>query len=172
MPRLQIVQASVKDADTLRKISRQTFEETFKDTNTPENLNLYLDQSFNKDKLSRELQHPGSFFYFACLNHQEVAYLKINFDDAQTEFSHQGGMEIERIYVLKDYWGQSIGQTLLDYALAMAVQQQKPFVWLGVWEKNYRALRFYEKNGFVVFDKHVFPVGHDPQTDLLMKKTL
>ncbi len=170
MSELQIRKASTHDVEVLIQVSRQTFEETFHDTNTRENLNRYLDESFNRDQLTRELSNPLSLFYLAILHERVVGYLKLNVGAAQTEFSQQGGLEIERIYVIKEYLGKSIGQALLDYALALALEQQSTFVWLGVWEKNYRALRFYEKNGFVLFGKHIFQVGDDPQTDLLMKK--
>ncbi|MFO7977838.1 MAG: GNAT family N-acetyltransferase [Bacteroidales bacterium] len=172
MSELQIRTATIKDVGILNEIGRQTFEETFRDTNTSENLTRYLDESFNQEQLMRELSHPSSFFYLATREDLVVGYLKLNVGDAQTEFSQQGGLEIERIYVIKEYWGKSVGQALLDYALGIAAGQKNSFVWLGVWEKNYRALRFYRKNGFVPFDQHIFQVGDDPQTDLLMKKML
>jgi len=73
---------------------------------------------------------------------------------------------------MKKYWGQSIGQTLLNFALNLAAEQKCTTVWLGVWERNYRALRFYQKNGFQPFDRHIFQVGDDPQWDILMKKEI
>ncbi|GJH39565.1 hypothetical protein RCZ04_01150 [Capnocytophaga sp. HP1101] len=81
-------------------------------------------------------------------------------------------MEIERIYVLKSFHGSGVGQELYQKAITVAREQAVQYVWLGVWEQNPRAIRFYEKNGFVPFDKHVFVLGNDPQTDILMKKTL
>ncbi len=172
MPDLQIRKASLEDVTLLNKIGRQTFYETFFDTNTQENLTKYLDESFTDEKLGQELAVPSSLFYLALVENQVVGYLKLNFGEAQTEFRQEGGFEIERIYVIKEFWGKSIGQALLEFALSIAREQKSSFVWLGVWEKNYRAIRFYVKNGFVPFDKHIFQVGDDPQTDVLMKKKL
>lgn len=172
MPHLQIRKASIRDFSVLNKIGRQTFTETFHDTNTEENLRKYLDESFDDKKLKEELSNPSTWIYLASLEDKVVGYLKVNFGQAQTEFKHDGWFEIERIYVVREYWGKTIGQALLDFALALASEQKCSCVWLGVWEKNYRAIRFYEKNGFLPFDKHIFQVGNDPQWDLLMKKRI
>ncbi len=172
MRKLHIRKASVNDVSMLKEIGRQTFIETFQDTNTAENLRMYLDESFNDKKLGAELSNPSSWFYFAVIGDKVVGYLKVNVGQAQTEFRRDGWFEIERIYVLKEFWGKSIGQEMLDFALALASEQERSVVWLGVWERNYRAIRFYEKNGFSPFDKHIFQMGDDPQWDILMKRTI
>jgi diamine N-acetyltransferase len=172
MPELQIRKVSVKEVSLLKEIGRQTFIDTFHDTNTEENLRKYLDDSFNDERLKDELSNPLSKFYFAAYDDKVVGYLKVNFGQAQTEFKHDDWFEIERIYVVREFWGKSIGQTLLDFALTLASEEKISHAWLGVWEKNYRAIRFYEKNGFRPFDKHIFQVGNDPQWDLLMKKKI
>lgn len=172
MPELQIRKASVKDVSLLREIGRQTFYDTFQDTNSEENLKKYLDESFDDERLKEELSNPSSWFYFAAYDDRVVGYLKVNFGQAQTEFKHNDWFEIERIYVVREFWGKSIGQALLDFAIILASRQKISHAWLGVWEKNYRAIRFYEKNGFRPFDKHIFQVGNDPQWDLLMKKKI
>ncbi len=81
-------------------------------------------------------------------------------------------VEIERIYVLHDFHGKGVAQRLYDKAIQVARLKHADFVWLGVWEENPRAIRFYQKNGFVVFDKHTFLLGTDEQTDLMMKLVL
>jgi ribosomal protein S18 acetylase RimI-like enzyme len=81
-------------------------------------------------------------------------------------------LEIERIYVLKDFHGKSVGQMLYKKALEIAQMKKVSYVWLGVWEENPRAISFYKKNGFVEFDKHIFKLGDDEQTDIMMKLIL
>jgi diamine N-acetyltransferase len=172
MQNIYIRKVSITDLDTLARVSRTTFYETFHDTNTKENLYKYLNESFHPDKLTEEILNPLSEFYFAVTQEQVVGYLKVNRGDAQTEFKDPAGFEIERIYILQAYLGKSIGQTLLDYSLTLAAQYNCSFAWLGVWENNFRAIRFYQKNGFVIFNRHVFPVGDDPQIDLLMRRMI
>jgi diamine N-acetyltransferase len=172
IPKLQIRKASIRDVSILKEIGRQTFYETFHDTNTEENLTTYLDQSFTDEKLKQELSNPSSRFYIATKGDKVVGYLKVNFGQAQTEFRFDGWFEVERIYVVQEFWGKSIGQALLNFAINLASEQESSCVWLGVWEKNHRAIRFYEKNGFVPFDRHIFQVGDDSQWDLLLKKEI
>jgi diamine N-acetyltransferase len=169
---LLIRKAAIEDVELLARVSRTTFYETFHDTNTKENLDKYLNESFNSEKLIGEMLNPFSEFYFAMVQGRAAGYLKVNRGEAQTEFKDPEGFEIERIYVLKEYLGKSVGQALLDYSLDLAAQCQCSHAWLGVWENNHRAIHFYQKNGFTVFDRHIFPVGDDPQIDLLMKRVL
>ncbi|WP_316832085.1 GNAT family N-acetyltransferase [Pedobacter aquatilis] len=164
----------VKHADIaeLQKIGRETFLETFSTTNSAENMKDYLDKSFSDDNLLRELNNAESSFYFAILAGKVVGYLKLNTGSAQTEKNMPDALEIERIYVLAGFHGKSVGQSLFNKALEFAKEKNYKVVWLGVWENNHRAIKFYAKNGFEVFDSHVFHLGADKQTDLMMKKQL
>src|SRR5690606_11765120 len=151
---------------------RETFYETFTGSNTEENMKSYLESGFSTDKLTAELNSKTSEFYFAKLGSEVIGYLKLNFGQSQTELKDEKALEIERIYVLKEFHGKKIGQILYDKALEVAKDIEADYVWLGVWEENPRAISFYRKNGFVEFDKHIFVLGDDEQTDILMKLEL
>jgi ribosomal protein S18 acetylase RimI-like enzyme len=101
-----------------------------------------------------------------------IGYLKVNFGKAQTDFKEDDSIEIERVYVVVEFHGKEVGKKLLDKAIEISREQNAKSVWLGVWEKNYKAIRFYHKNGFVEFGKHPFILGDDIQTDILMKRHL
>jgi len=171
MNKIEIKLATINDLPQLQSIGRQTFSETFDSTNTKENMQKYLDESFSAAKLTTELNDPNALFYFAMLQSKVIGYLKINFGPSQTEFQDDRAVEIERIYVLSEFHGKNVGQMLYDKSLEIALQKKAESVWLGVWEHNYRAINFYKKNGFVAFDKHIFKLGHAEQTDLLMRLT-
>lgn len=166
---IEIRKATLSDLETIQKISIQTFIETFAAVNTPENIDNYIKDSLNTERLKAELNNLNSQFYIAYSNDDVVGYLKINFGDAQTESFNENALEVQRIYVLQNFHGKNIGQLLLDEVKKIAKSTGVDSVWLGVWEENHRAIRFYTKNGFVVFDKHVFIMGNDEQTDLLMQ---
>lgn len=172
MNTVKIVQAGYTEVQDLQKIGRQTFTETFAEHNSAQNLADYLDESFATTKLTKELNNPESNFYFAYVGNVLAGYLKINFGDAQTEIIDELAMEIERIYVLKDFQRQKVGQALFQKALDVAAETSCSNIWLGVWEKNHKALNFYRKNGFEEFDQHIFRIGDDEQTDFLMKRTI
>jgi ribosomal protein S18 acetylase RimI-like enzyme len=166
---ITIKRATSQDVHALQKIGRQTFFETFSSGNTEENMKVYLEEGFSILKLTSELENKNSQFYFAILDHDIIGYLKLNVGPSQTELKDKGALEIERIYVLQDFHGKKVGQLLYEKAISVAKELKADYVWLGVWEKNQRAIRFYEKNGFVEFDKHIFRLGNDEQTDIMMR---
>ena len=167
-----ISRVGVNDVEQLQAISRSTFVQTFDEHNDAEDMKAYLDTSFAIDKLTAELSNPNSEFYFAIDNEIIIGYLKVNTGSAQTENKDASAFEIERIYVDQNYLGKKIGQLLFEKAIDLAKVKKASYVWLGVWEENHRALAFYKKNGFIPFDKHIFKLGNDEQTDIMMKLQL
>ncbi|WP_284460733.1 GNAT family N-acetyltransferase [Chryseobacterium sp.] len=172
MPSITIQKAGIKDLEIIQNLGIQTFSETFAEDNTEEAMKKYLEESFNTAKLTAELNTPDSFFYIAWEEDNPIGYLKVNSGKGQTELQDETSLEIERIYVKKSHHGKKVGQILYDQAVETAQHLRKSYLWLGVWEKNLRALHFYRKNGFVEFDKHIFRLGNEEQTDLMMKKIL
>jgi ribosomal protein S18 acetylase RimI-like enzyme len=172
MQEIEIQKVTLGDIDRLQKIGRKTFSETFSAGNTEENLKKYLEEGFSVEKLTAEISNPNSEFYFAILDNQVIGYLKLNFGQSQTELKDDKALEIERIYVLKEFHGKNVGQILYEKAMQIAKENGADYVWLGVWEENPRAINFYKKNGFVEFDKHIFKLGNDEQTDIMMKLNL
>lgn len=169
MDNIEIKKANQSDIELLQNIGRQTFYEKFTEDNSEENMLKYASEAYSFEKIASEVNNPNSQFYLATLNNQTVGYLKINFGDAQTELQDPQGLELERIYVLKEFQGRKIGQVLFEKTLEIARQAKCNFVWLGVWEENTGAIKFYEKNGLKAFGKHIFMLGDDPQTDIMMK---
>lgn len=172
MEPITIRHISLADLSLLQAIGRQSFSETFAAGNTEANMQRYLEEGFSAEKLTTELANKHSRFYFAELDGHVIGYLKLNFGPAQTDLRDDRAVEIERIYVLQAYHGKQVGQLLYEKALEVARGAAAHYVWLGVWEENPRAIRFYEKNGFADFDKHVFKLGEDEQTDILMRLSL
>ncbi|MBK9719025.1 MAG: GNAT family N-acetyltransferase [Saprospiraceae bacterium] len=172
MTDINIKKVPFDDIDKLQSLSKQTFFESFSSGNTEENIQKYLDEAFSVSSLTEELNDNNAAFYFAILEDMEIGYLKLNFGPSQTELQGDRAVEIERIYVLNAFQGKRVGQALFGKAIEIARQKGADYVWLGVWEENLKAINFYKKNGFVVFDKHLFKLGNDEQTDLMMKLEL
>jgi len=169
MVNIDLIRATISDIIQLQQISRQTFYETFSPANTKENMRKYLEEELSTVRLTDELVNNDSEFYFALLEKNVIGYLKLNFGKSQTELQDDNALELERIYVLKEFQGKRVGQLLYDQAVQIARQRNVDYIWLGVWEKNIRARNFYQKNGLVEFDKHIFKLGNDVQTDIMMK---
>ncbi|MBW8522794.1 GNAT family N-acetyltransferase [Chryseobacterium chendengshani] len=172
MDSIEIKKVNLNDLSKLQVIAKQTFFDTFSPDNTAENTEKYMNESFTTEKLTSEIENKNSEFYFAISENEVIGYLKVNSGDAQTELKKENALEIERIYVSKDFHGKKVGQILYDKALTIAKEKNADYVWLGVWEKNTRAIQFYSKNGFAEFDQHIFMFGDEKQTDIMMRKEI
>ncbi len=165
-----------EDLEEVCKIGALTFEETFAAENTKEDMEKYLQEDFNREKVLSEMENPSSVFYLAQIQEGEekitAGYMKVNFDGAQTEEGYSNSLELQRIYVAKAHKGKGIGSHFMDEALHLAREKSVDYVWLGVWEKNFKAQKFYQDKGFIPFGQHTFILGEDRQTDYLMKKML
>lgn len=169
MDNLEIRKATKKDNAILHAIAVTTFTETYAAFNTEENMRNYLAYNYSLEQLTREVNNPDSEFYLVVLEQKTIGFLKLNFGAAQTEIKDKQSVEIERIYVLNEFHGKKIGKLLFDKALEIARKHSAKYLWLGVWEKNPKAIRFYQKNGLMAFDNHIFKFGDEGQIDILMK---
>lgn len=167
---IQIVGVVLEDLPLLQEISKKTFFDSFAVMNTAENMKFHLDHHFTAEKLRTEILNPGSKFYFALFRGTIAGYLKMNTGHAQTVLPNDEGVEIERIYVDGAFKGKGIGKVFVSKVIDVATKLHAKYIWLGVWEHNAPAIRFYEKNGFRKFSRHLFRLGDDDQTDLLLKK--
>ncbi|MCJ8209547.1 GNAT family N-acetyltransferase [Mucilaginibacter sp. RS28] len=172
MESLLIRRATAEDVDVLLSFSKDVFFTAFAHQNTAEDMALYAAKTFNRDGLLAELSNNHSQFYFAYYKNALAGYLKLNFNFAQTEFREDTGMEVERLYVHSNFQNLKIGQALFNLAIDTGRRLKKAYIWLGVWERNVNAIRFYERNGFTKIGEHDFMLGNDRQTDWLMKKQL
>ncbi len=165
----------------LAALGRRTFEEAFADQNTPENLAAYVSAAYTTEQFAKELRDENSIFYVARQNDSPVGYAKLRenslpensiLENVQTPGLLMPCMELQRIYVLRENIGTGTGKRLMEQCLQTARQHGCATLWLGVWERNEKAIAFYGKWGFTVFGSHIFHVGNDPQTDLLMRRAL
>lgn len=169
---MKIKKCSLDDILDLQKIYRQTFFETFSEQNSEENMRIFLDKAYSEEKLKSEIEDKESETFLAVENQKILGVLKINTGNAETESGLENSLEIQRIYILKESKGLGIGTVLMNLAEKKARELGVTFIWLGVWEKNFPAQKFYTDKGFRRFSEHAFVLGDDIQTDFLMKKEL
>nr|WP_263326931.1 GNAT family N-acetyltransferase [Neobacillus sp. Marseille-Q6967] len=169
---INIKKCTLEDSCKLQEISYETFNETFKDQNSPENMSAYLERAFNLKQLEKELSNISSQFFFVYFNNEVAGYLKVNTNDAQSEEMGDESLEIERIYIKSKFQKHGLGKYLLNKAMEIAMERNKKKIWLGVWEKNENAIAFYKKMGFVQTGAHSFYMGDEEQLDFIMTKTL
>lgn len=171
---INIRRVNIDDAPALSVIARQTFYDTFTGTCTETDMLSFLDQYYSKEQLSNELLDTETFCFFAETDGVPVAYLQFKEDYSNFPLIRKWkALELKRIYVLKEFHGKGIAQKLMDFILNFAAQKKYEVVWLGVWEHNVRAQKFYAKYGFEYSGHtHDFPIGNTPQTDVWLWKFL
>jgi ribosomal protein S18 acetylase RimI-like enzyme len=166
---ISIEKFGVESVDLLLKVGLETFSAAFEADNDPNDYQAYVSKAFDVEVLKAELGNEASEFYFAKQNGEIAGYLKLNHPPAQGEDLGKYCLEIQRIYSLPAFYGKGVGEAMMEKSIAVAKENNYEFIWLGVWELNPRAIRFYEKKGFEVFGSHPFLFGSDLQTDLLMR---
>jgi len=169
---IEIKPAGRPEADLIADIARKTFMETYGEMNTPENMEVYLNSQFSDEKLLEELQHPRTRFFLAYLDGIPAAFTKVRDDRKAKKLEEIKAIEIQRIYVLQEYQGFSLGKAMLDMIKELARKDGYQTIWLQVWQKNNKAIRFYQKAGFTVFETASFLLGSSSQQDFLMRYDL
>ncbi|MDP9851494.1 GNAT family N-acetyltransferase [Corynebacterium lowii] len=162
--------------EILKEIGMETFNDTFAQYNTEENMRAFFDSAYNTEQLLKELDTPSSQFFFIYTEgdaaDSPAGYVKINVGTAQSEPRGDDRLELERIYIRSAYKRQGLGKALFEKVLSRAVEEKKDYVWLGVWEHNTAAQKFYATLGFQEVSDHIFYLGDDPQRDIILEKDI
>jgi ribosomal protein S18 acetylase RimI-like enzyme len=169
---LTVRYATNNDATLIADISRQTFYETFAAENRKEDMDKFLREQFTKGKLIKEVGNMENIFLLANSGDDVARYAKLREAKQPEKLKNVKTMEIARIYAMPNMIGKGVGNLLMKTSISIAKEKGKEVIWLGVWEKNIRAIDFYKKWGFEKFDVSDFLLGDDVQCDWLMKKEL
>lgn len=153
---INIKKCILEDSRKLQEISYETFNETFKHQNSPENMNAYLERAFNLKQLEKELSNISSQFFFVYFNNEVAGYLKVNTNEAQSEEMGAESLEIERIYIKKKFQKHGLGKYMLNKAMEIAMERNKKKIWLGVWEKMKMLLLFIRNWGLFKLEPTLF----------------
>ncbi len=171
---ITIRRITLNDVAALAAISRQTFYDTFKGTCTAADMHEFLEAYYNEQQVAKELSNSVDFYFFAELDGKPVGYIRFMEEYSNfTIMKKWKALELKRIYVVQEYHSKGVAQKLMDLVMDFAVKEKYEVVWLGVWEHNIKAQKFYEKYGFVNSGHtHNFPIGSTPQTDFWFWKFL
>jgi len=169
---IEIRNAYAGDVPLLVEMGRETFEVTFAKDNTPENMKEYLDKAFNRKKIEAEILNADYQYFLAYVEGTAAGYAKMKVGDEVNNQLRESSIELERIYVVPSFQGKKIGVALMQKCIRYAEENRFHWLWLGVWERNSKAINFYKAWGFEKFGQHIFQMGDDPQTDWLMKKLI
>ncbi|CAF1581302.1 unnamed protein product [Didymodactylos carnosus] len=158
----------------LQKLSYQTFWDTFYNhpKNTLENITAYVNVAFTHEQIYKELKDDKTIFIIAEIKSDAVGYARLTFGNYEHGIIAKRPVELVRLYSTQEYLGKGVGTKLMEECIEIAKKYNCDVIWLGVWEHNGRAQSFYRKHGFEIVGDHIFYLGSDAQTDLLMQKNL
>jgi diamine N-acetyltransferase len=164
--------AQFSDAEILAKIGRQSFYEAFAEhpKNHPDDMKIYMDEAFSVETVNAELAEKDAVWFIAEVENEAVGYAKLKTNSRENGISGEHPIELCRLYNLQKFIGQGIGKALMLKCLEFAEENGHDTFWLGVWEFNDNAQKFYAKFGLEKCGEHVFQLGSDPQTDWLMQR--
>lgn len=174
MSEIKIRKSTSRDDEMLADLSYQTFWDAFHDhpKNAPEDLADYMQKAFNTNQIRRELAEENSIFLIAEIENEPAGYAKITFGAIEDGITAEKPIELNRLYSHQKFLGKGVGAKLMEECFRIAKENDCDVMWLGVWEFNPRARAFYEKYGFRQVGKHIFQLGSDAQTDLLLQKEI
>jgi ribosomal protein S18 acetylase RimI-like enzyme len=164
--------ANADDAAIIADLSQRTFIDSFAHHNTKENMDKFMNEQFSTQQLMAEVADLNNIFLIAYFDDEPVGYVRMRESENPEELANIDAIEIARIYAEQKTIGKGIGKALMLKCISIAREKNKKIIWLGVWEHNSLAISFYKKFGFEQFSSHIFMLGDDVQTDLLMKKSL
>jgi ribosomal protein S18 acetylase RimI-like enzyme len=171
-PDLTIRRATHEDAGLVAELGARTFSETFAADNSPEDMAAYLAASFNPAQQTAELNDPTSTFFIAEVGGVAAGYAQLHAGEPAEGVEGPQPVELVRLYVSREWLGRGVGEALMRACVDGARRAGHGTIWLGVWERNGRALAFYRKWDFRAVGEHVFHLGSDPQRDILMERAL
>lgn len=135
----------------------------------------YLDSHYTPKIISSVLDNASTKYFVATTDDDSdiAGFASLCFDsDEPCVAKLEKSVELQRIYVDAKHHGQGVAKSLMEASVSLAREMGYRYIWLGVWEHNARALKFYQKFGFEKVGEHVFTVGTDDQTDWIVLKEL
>lgn len=171
---VEIRSAINEDAETLAQIGWKSFYDAFADhpKNAPDDLKSYMDEAFTTKAFADDLADKNVIYFIAEISGSMVGYAKLKQNSREEGVSGENPLELCRLYSLNEFIGKGIGKTLMLQSLKFAEENAHDFMWLGVWEYNFRAQEFYKKFGFEKCGEHIFQLGRDPQTDWIFQRKI
>lgn len=174
MTDLMIRTATADDIDELVRLARTTFYDAFSKypENSLDDLNNVIEEYFNHPTVTMEFNDPDVTYFVAEVAGESAGYAKVRRHCHKETVAGTDPLEIASLYNMEDFIGKGIGKALMMKCLEFAAEHSHDTVWLGVYERNYRAIDFYRSFGFERCGEHIFLFGDDPQIDWLMQKQL
>jgi GNAT superfamily N-acetyltransferase len=169
---IAIRRATTSNAEILSELGKKTFIETFSKDNRPEDIEQYVAETFSAEKQAREIEDPTRWIAIAWSTDVAVGFFHLAKSQPDPSITGTNPIELLRLYVDSRWHGKGVAAALMDECIEIARKEGFQTLWLGVWEKNFRAQAFYKKFNFATVGSHIFKLGRDHQNDLIMARSI
>jgi ribosomal protein S18 acetylase RimI-like enzyme len=167
-----IIKAGANDAQLLSEIAVPTFIESHGHSAKPEDINIYVTEKCSQDFFKKELSDPKNIYHFIYHDNKVAGYSKIIFDTPYANAQENKITKLERIYLLREFYGLKLGQELIQHNIDLSKKNHQKGIWLFVWIENPRAINFYKRNGFAIIGSYDFKISENhsnPNYQMLLK---
>lgn len=171
MIQANMIKCTTDEFEEYQEFARQTFVDTYQHNTDAANLQKYVDENFSEEAIAKELTDPQCAIFMLKAGDEILGYVKLRWNTAHPQLDKKS-IELQRIYVQKDYYGKGYGKTLLAYAEQFGRENGFDWIWLCVWFENHGAIRFYEREGWEKFGETQFRFGDIVYTDPVFRKGL
>ena len=164
--------ADAGDAEALAYLGAATFMTTFAFDHPGQPMMEHLRQEHSAEYYASALGDPA---YDVLLGETPlgapVGYAMVT-PPSHPALQQADDIELKRIYLLVPWQGNGNGKDLLERVFAVAEKRKAHRLLLSVYEKNVRAIGFYEWAGFAAIGETVFMVGPVPFRDLVYARNM
>jgi ribosomal protein S18 acetylase RimI-like enzyme len=162
---MAIIKPTTEHIPVLADISRRSFIESHGRSASKEDIDQFVNERYNHDEVAGELSDPANIYHMIYHNDQPAGFSKIIYNSSYKNIPQQNVTKLERIYLIKEFYGMNLGAELFDFNLQLSRDNNQAGMWLYVWIENERAISFYLKRGFKIVgsgDFRISPTHSNP----------
>lgn len=156
---IQIIKATIEHSELIAEIGKQSFMESHGNSASMENVNRFILNTYNKKAILKEFENPKVQYHIIYFNHKVAGFSKIELNTSNKSISDLKVTKLDRLYLLKEYYGQKLGSKLFDFNIQFSKKHNQKGIWLAVWIENQRAFNFYTNKGFKIAGKYNFKIS-------------
>ena len=172
---LHLRRATSEDVAWLAEFGARTFRAAFAHLTPEDEVAGYCAAAYGVAQQAEELQRAHSIALIAELDAARVGFAWVLREDPLRTppcVTDPDAVHLSRIYIDPAVQNHGVGSRLIEGALAEARGLGGETLWLAVWEKNPRAIAFYQRHHFSEIGRAGFPTDPDPACDLIMARWL
>lgn len=156
---IRIVRAHKEQAELIAEIGRLSFLESHGNSASVEDVDHFILKTYTKEKISNEFENKNVQYHLLYFEGTVVGFSKITLNSSNKDIPNLNITKLDRLYLLKEFYGKNLGSKLIDFNIELSKKHNQNGIWLAVWVKNQRAIKFYSKIGFKIVGKYNFKIS-------------